>query len=238
MAIVYNGTTFSGSNSSQNVYYNGTNMCNVVQWNNNGRYAVPVYSRGEWYITTGSGENRFHSCIYRIDSDGEIYVCWWVDFGNSFNLLHPSFSFNSDVKLPMFMVNGIYTYDTAGYIGRPKIIIEGISGECEGCMCICTLNTSQWNPSAIAQLVSIRNSPSSTESCLWDYSTSCCGTFRFYFNDRSIGRCWYYHYGAAQACSDSYASFTNTYLCFTDDDRNGVLRNCVINYGRWTPICA
>lgn len=233
MAIVFNGTTFTGSNSAQNVNFNGTNMCTVVQCNK------PVFSRGDWYTTSSGSGVQFGACVYRIDSDGEIYVCWWVGFGNGFGLLHPNFSFDSDVNLTMCMATRSYSYDTRGYIGQPKIVIEGTGGECSECVFTCTLNTSQWSPQTHWATVDIDNCPRDVESCLGNTYTSCCGTFRFYWpGDTTVGRCWYYGRGNYRAYGDSYASFTVACLCFTDDDRNGVLKNCSIEYGRWTPICA
>lgn len=233
MAIVYNGTTFSGSNSAQNVNFNGTNMCTVVQCDK------PVFSRGEWYATSNGNAVRFNACIYRIDGDGEIYVCWWVGPNTEFKLLHPNFSFNSDVTLSMCLARRVFTYDTRGYIGQPKIVVEGISGECSSCVFVCTLSTSQWNPPTSWSSVDIDNWPSNVCADLGSFSTNYSGTFRFYWpGDTTVGRCWYYHYGSCRACGDSCAQFVLDCLCFTDDDRNGVLRNRCINYGRWTCICA
>jgi len=233
MAIVYNGTTFSGANSAQNVNYNGTNMCTVLIG------ATPVFSRGRWNSYTNGSDNRFCACVYRIDSDGEIYVCWWVNPSKSFVLCHPDFEFNSDVTLSMCLARKVFSYDLAGYIGRSKIVVEGTSGECSNCVFVCTLSSSQWNPQVGCSKVYVYNSPSSTCSDMASYRTCCSGTFRFYWpGDTAVGRCWYYGRGGYRACGDSYASYCIACLCFNDDSRNGVLINCSVGYDRWTCICA
>lgn len=234
MAIVYNGTTFSGTNSSQNINYNGVNMCTVVKQESGN--TIPVYSRGDWYISTNNSTGQFHACVYRIDSDGEVYVCWWSCPSVSYCLLHPNFSFNNYVCLGICYADRVYSY-TGSTIGQPVIEVKGTSGECSGCTFSCTLNTSQWNPQSVWHSYTIRNSPSATLSCISGSSTCCSGTFRFYFSDRYIGRCWYYGYGTYEASSNSVSSYVVDCLCFQNWTNNGVLSNCCIG-NSWTYICA
>lgn len=235
MAIVYNGTTFSGSNSRQNINYNGTNMCTIVKQESGN--AIPVYSRSGWYRSTNNSGGQFHACVYRIDADGEIYVCWWACPSASHCLLHPGFSFNNYVCLGICYADRVFSY-TNYTIGQPIIEVKGTSGECAGCTFCCTLNTSQWNPQSVWHSYTIRNSPSATVSCISNSSTCCGGTFRFYWpGDNTVGRCWYYGYGTYGASSNSTSSYVIDCLCFYGATRNGVLSNCCIGDG-WTDICA
>lgn len=222
MAIVYNGTTFSGANTSQNVVYNGNTMCTVTI------NEVPVFSRGIWSRVTDWDDDNFHTCVYRIDSDGEIYVCWWTCPSATHYLNHPGFSLSGQCLYLCYSyyVNA-YGSDTRN--GQPIIRIQGTGGACSGCIFCCTLDTSQWNPQKSWCSRNIASYPSNTCACLSCLITCCSGTFRFYWpGDTDVGRCWYYGYGTYGAFTNAVAEYCLDDMCFRNNCLNGVLANCYI----------
>ena len=233
MAIEYNGTTFSGANSSQNVNFNGTNMCTVLI------NRVPVFSRGRWARNTDWDDDNFHTCVYRIDSDGEIYVCWWTYPSATHYLCHPHYCMASDDKLRMAYKQYVHAYGSDTCNDQPIIRIQGTGGDCSGCIFCCTLNTSQWNPQKTCVFKDICANPSPTCSCLCYYEACCSGTFSFYWpGDNDVGRCWYYGRGTYGAFTNAVAEYCVDDICFSSIIAcNGVLTNCFIG-ASYTIICA
>lgn len=229
MAITYNGITFSGSNTSQNIAYNGATLCSVnakTYIQNLGMSMVPMYTRSCWIRATDWDDDYFHACIYRIDSDGEIYVCWWTNPSADHYLSHPGYSLATNC---LYLCYSYYMHaygETSG--DQPIIIIQGTSGECESCICCYTLSTSQWNPQKSWCCLCRGPYPSATCTRL-GYLISCCsGTFSFYFRDRSVGRCWYYGRGGCEATSCSVAEYCIDDIGFRNTLLNGVLAGCYI----------
>lgn len=229
MAIVYNGTTFSGANTAQNIAFNGSAMCSVNMHSPAANVGViPVFSRGYWRRESDWNDDTFHACIYRIDSDGEIYVCWWANPSATHYLNHPGYSLATNC---LFLCYSYYmhAYGNVSSESQPIIIVKGTSGECAGCVLCYTLSTSQWNPQKSWCSLCRGKNPTATCTYLGYFVGSCSGTFSFYWpNDQSVGRCWYNGRGTYSATSESTAEYFIDNICFKDIAANGVLRNCYI----------